>query len=190
MKDMKKMCSIVEEEIEKIAGKGLTTANIDIAYKLIDMYANLKTMEYHEFKREYYEGEMEDGYGRGDSYGTDGGYGARRRRDSRGRYMADDMRTGDRYGRDARGGTRYGGYGADDEGAMREGDSTYGRYRASKQAYRANGKTPECRERLMDTLEEYMENFQTQMEEMLRDADCREERETINRYLNKIKSIA
>ncbi|MBO5831547.1 MAG: hypothetical protein J6R01_08080 [Alistipes sp.] len=185
-KDIKKMCSIVEEEIEKIAGKGLSTANIDVAYKLIDMYANLKTMEYHDFKREYYEEEM-GGYNEG-GYGDDGSYGARRRRNSRGRYMADEY--GARSGRGSQGGERggirggygnYGAYGADD---------TYGRYQASKQSYRAGGKSPECKERLVDTLEEYMEEFQAQMEEMLKDADCREERETINRYLSKIKSIA
>ena len=41
----------------------------------------------------------------------------------------------------------------------------------------------------MSTLEDYMDDFSAQMEEMLRDADCREERETIKRYLDKIKAI-
>lgn len=41
----------------------------------------------------------------------------------------------------------------------------------------------------MNTLEEYMDDFSAQMEEMLRDSDCREERDTIKRYLDKIKAI-
>ena len=59
----------------------------------------------------------------------------------------------------------------------------------SKESYRSN-KTPECKERLMNTLEEYMEDFSNQMEEMMRDSDCQEERATIKRYIDKIKNIA
>ena len=40
-----KMLEVVCEEIDKIAEKGLTTGNLDTAYKLIDMYKDLKTVE-------------------------------------------------------------------------------------------------------------------------------------------------
>lgn len=63
-----KMLEVICEEIDKIAEKGLTTQNLENAYKLIDMYKDLKTVEGME---EY----SEDDYsGRG------------RRRDSMGRY--------------------------------------------------------------------------------------------------------
>ena len=40
-----KMLEVVCEEIDKIAEKGLTTGNLDTAYKLIDMYKDLRTVE-------------------------------------------------------------------------------------------------------------------------------------------------
>lgn len=76
---MNRMCSIIEDELSKIEEKGLTTGNLDTAYKLIDMYKDLKTVE-----------GMED-YNRDNSYSYDNGnsYGGRRR-DSMGRYSRDD----------------------------------------------------------------------------------------------------
>lgn len=45
MHDMDRMLEVICAEIEKIADKGLTTGNIENAYKLIDMYKDLKTVE-------------------------------------------------------------------------------------------------------------------------------------------------
>lgn len=42
---------------------------------------------------------------------------------------------------------------------------------------------------MIDTLEMYMSDFVKDMEELARDADCSEERETINRYIRKIKEL-
>lgn len=42
----------------------------------------------------------------------------------------------------------------------------------------------------MNTLDDYMDSFTSRMEEMLRDADCAEERETIQRYLSKLNSLS
>ena len=39
------MLEIICDEIDKIADKGLTTGNLETAYKLIDMYKDLKTVE-------------------------------------------------------------------------------------------------------------------------------------------------
>lgn len=41
----------------------------------------------------------------------------------------------------------------------------------------------------MNRLDDYMDNFTKEMEDMLKDADCQEERETINRYIQKIKNF-
>lgn len=40
-----KMMNVICDEIDKIADKGITTANIDALYKLIDMYKDLKTVD-------------------------------------------------------------------------------------------------------------------------------------------------
>ena len=42
----------------------------------------------------------------------------------------------------------------------------------------------------METLDEYMETFTDKMKEMLKDADCSEERETIKRYIDKLKNFS
>ena len=183
MKEMEKLCGIIEEELRKISEKGLNTANLETAYKLVDMYKDLKNTEYWDTKGEYYMAVLDDmqgGYSQNSGHLWENGH-SMRRRDSRGRYSRDaingDMgyESGNSYAR--RGGmNRYSQNGG------------YDRYMDSKQAYRS-GKSPECKQRLMDTLEEYMDDFSQQMEEMLRDADCAEERTTIKRYLDKIKNI-
>lgn len=188
MRDMEKLCNLICDELDKIAEKGLNTGNLDTAYKLIDMYKDLKDAGYRAVKKEYYEQEM----------GMDG-YSDERRRDSMGRYSRADARMMPEYNRDSsyrgrRGGEHYvrGHYsraGYDDGGYSGDYNGSYDRYMDSKQSYRSS-KSPECKQRLMDTLEDYMSDFSRQMEEMLRDSDCSEERTTIKRYLDKIKNIA
>lgn len=41
----------------------------------------------------------------------------------------------------------------------------------------------------METVNEYMEDFAQEMQEMLRDADCKEERDTITRYIQQIRNL-
>lgn len=180
MKNMEKLCNIIEEELRKISEKGLNTNNLETAYKLIDMYKDLKNTDYWEVKSEYYMDMMGGGYSeRG------------RKRDSMGRYSRDGgMNTGydngssyesRMMGHPNRGYSRnYGGY---------SGNDRYDEYMDSKQSYRSSGNSPECKQRLMDTLEDYMDDFSKKMEEMLRDSDCAEERTTIKRYLDKIKNL-
>lgn len=45
MYEMDRMCEVVSEELMKIADKGLNTSNLETAYKLVDMYKDLKTVE-------------------------------------------------------------------------------------------------------------------------------------------------
>lgn len=204
MKDMEKLCGIIADELNKIAEKGLNTGNLETAYKLIDMYKDLKNTEYWDQKGEYYMAvleEMQGGYSQNDGYSmTD--YSQRRgqRRDSLGRYSRDggysrnSYDVGESYGDEsfARGERGYNGRGYSRAGVGYSGDGgysgNYDRYMESKQSYRTN-KSPDCKQRLMETLEDYMENISRQMEEMLRDSDCQEERATIKRYLEKVKTI-
>lgn len=191
MRDVDQMMRRVCEEIDRIAEKGLTTANLETAYKLVDMYKDLKNTEYWETKTRYYETvleSMEDGYSQDGGYmmGEDG-YSGRRRRDSMGRYSSDGGQNDSSYDRGSsyrRGYSRNrGGYSGND------GNETYDRYMQNKQSYRSD-KSPECKQRLMDALDEHMDKFTKQMEEMLRDSDCAEERSTIRHYLDKIKNMA
>ena len=191
MNEIDRLCKVVEEEIGKIADKGLNTGNLDTAYKLIDIYKDMKEAESYTAKKEYYE--METGSGE---------YSERRSRDSRGRYSRDEgnsyengssyARRGEHYVRGHysrnNGNSRNAGY-SEDGYSMDGGYSGYDRYMDSKQSYRSN-KSPECKQRLMDTLEEYMDDFTKQMEEMMRDSDCQEERTTIKRYIDKIKNLS
>lgn len=147
------------------------------------MYKDLKNTKYWDAKEEYYMAvldEMRDG---GNSYAMDpdDGYSGRHR-DSIGRYARSDSR--DRsYNR----GSSY------DDGRMRDGRRTrggdgYDRYIDSKHSYRSN-KSSDCKQRMMDALEDYMDDFAQKMEDMMRDSDCAEERTTIKRYIDKIKNI-
>lgn len=133
---MYKMLQEVINEADKIAEKGLTTSNIDSAYKLVDMWYRIKKAESF--------GEYSNG---------DSSYG---RHYVRGHYSRDN--------------------------------DNYSRYMNSKRDYR-NSHSNDCKAKMMDTLEMYMDDFTKQMEDLARDADCQEERDTINRYINKIRHI-
>ena len=177
MFDTYKMQENVCKELEKKAETGIkSTSDLDTIWKLAGTYKDLLKIDMLQ---------------EGSEYSHNDGYSERRKRDSRGRYSREGgyAREGEysregnyseAYERDGsyRAGRRY----------SQDGDMKRERYMESKHAYR-NGKSPECKQRLMNTLEEYMDDFSAQMEEMLRDSDCREERDTIKRYLDKIKSI-
>lgn len=178
MRDMEKLCTMLEDKIQEYADRGLTTANVDLVYKMADILKDMKNIAYWDVKSTYYEDQLGSGYSGDypDNYSSADGYsGARRRRDSRGRYSRDSGERG--YSYDS-GGRDY----------TDRDDEMYSRYRQSKQSYR-NGGGAECKQRLMNTLEDYMEGFSKKMEEMLRDSDCSEERETIQRYLHKLKNL-
>ena len=84
MRDMERLCEIIEEELGKIADKGLNTGNLETAYKLIDMYKDMKNTKYWEKKGEYYMTVLDEMRG-GNSYSMamdEDGHSMRRYRDS------------------------------------------------------------------------------------------------------------
>lgn len=97
-----KMLDVICEEIDKIADKGLTTGNLDTAFKLIDMYKDLKTVEgMEEYDDDRYSqargrmrakrdsmGRYSRGYDDGNSYDDDD-YSERRYMDSKRMYRND-----------------------------------------------------------------------------------------------------
>ena len=173
MEKMRKLCEVVEQELHKIAEKGLTTSNLDTAYKLIDMYKDLKNTDYWETKGEYYDHvlmEMRGGYSHDlDEYSMRG-----RKRDRMGRYSREDGMIHD----DMRMDRRY----SHNDGMM------HNRYMDAKMSYRAD-KSHDSKQRLMDSLEDYMDEFTNKIKEMSRDADTAEERELINKFMVKLQNI-
>lgn len=184
---MQKLCKMVEEKIEELTRNGMNdTATLEKVYKLTDIYKDIKNTEYWDTKSEYYMSEMD---------GEDSGYSQRgRKRDSRGRYSraegGSSYADGNSY--DGEGGGGYSGRrrgrGYSREGGY-SGDDGYDRYMESKRSYRSSGGSGDCKQRLTETLEDYMESFNEKMEEMLRDSDCAEERETIRRYMKKLGNL-
>ena len=186
MEKMKKLCELIESELHKIAEKGLTTSNLETAYKLVDMYKDLKNTEYWETKGEYYDTilmEMQGGYSQNDGYSMmEDDYAMRgRKRDRMGRYSRDDGMGGQSYAR-GRGG-RGRGYSKNDGGY-----SMYDRYMDAKQSYRSN-QSMDGKQKLMESLEDYMDDFTEKIKEMSRDADSAEERELINKFMAKLQNI-
>lgn len=201
MEKMKKLCELIESELGKITEKGLTTSNIDTAYKLVDMYKDLKNTEYWEQKGEYYEyvlSEMQGGYSEGGYAMMDDDYSMRRgqRRDSRGRYSRDDGMSYEggqsmARGRGGRGGNNRGRnqYSREGSYAMNDGGySMYDRYMDSKMSYRSN-QSMDGKQKLMESLEDYMDDFTEKIKEMHRDADTPEEREMISKFMTKLQNI-
>lgn len=178
MYDTDQLMERICEEMRKISEKGLTTGNLDTAYKLVDMYKDLKNTEYWDTKGEYYMAvldEMQGGYSQADhsmrgysrkdgmSHNSmGGGYSERRHRDSMGRYSRAD-------------------------GYSMAGDH-YDRYMYAKHSYRS-GKSADSKREMMDTLDECMESITKKVEEMRRDADTPEEREMIDKYLRKLRNM-
>lgn len=194
MEKMMKLCELIESELHKIAEKGLTTSNLETAYKLVDMYKDIKNTEYWETKGEYYDTvlmEMQGGYSEGNYSMMDDDYSMRgRKRDRMGRYSREDGMGGQSYARDGRRGnqgrnqySRMGDYSSNVGGY-----STYDRYMDSKQSYRSD-KSADGKQRLMDSLEDYMDDFTEKIKEMHRDADTPEEREMISKFMSKLQNI-
>ena len=182
MEKMKKLCELIESELSKIAEKGLTTSNLETAYKLVDMYKDLKNTEYWETKGEYYDTvlmEMQGGYSERDYSMMEDDYAMRgRKRDRMGRYSRDDgMRHDDRM---RRGGRR--------DYSMDDGYSMYDRVMDAKQSYRSE-KSQDSKQRLMESLEDYMDDFTEKIKEMAHDADSQDERDLINKFLSKMQTI-
>lgn len=181
MEKMKKFCELIEMELGKIADKGLTTSNLDAAYKLVDMYKDLKNTDYWETKEEYYDTvlmEMQGGYSHNDGRMMEDDYSMRgRKRDRMGRYSRDDGMMHEDYRRMGnRGKNQY------------SRDDGYSMYMDAKQSYR-NNQSMDGKQRLMDSLEEYMDDFTEKIKEMARDSDFPEEKEMINKFINKLQSI-
>ena len=193
MEKMKKLCELIESELSKIAEKGLTTSNLETAYKLVDMYKDIKNTEYWETKGEYYDTvlmEMQGGYSERDYAMMEDDYSMRgRKRDRMGRYSREDGMGGQSYARGRGGRDNRGRYSRDGGYSMNDGGySMYDRYMDAKQSYRSN-QSMDGKQKLMESLEDYMDDFTEKIKEMYRDSETGEERELIGKFMSKLQNI-
>lgn len=123
-----------------------------------------------------------NGGGYNDDYSERG-----RKRDSMGRYSSNDGRMMPDYDRGssyARRGEHYvrGHYSRSD------GRDAYDDYMTQKQSYRS-GKSEDCKRKMLAALEEHLDELTTEMSDMSKDAECREERDLVKRYVEKLRDM-
>ena len=168
------------KELKAIEEKGISTSNLENAYKLVEIIKGIDKIDMMEGTNGYsnagYDMDrhmMRDGYGRGnsrDAYANDredydSGNSYRRGRNQRtGRYMS---RSYSRLG--------------EDEDEMEE-------YRERKREY-SNSRDPASKERMLDALEDFMSGTTLMLKQMFRDSDCVEEREIIQKYAKEIANM-
>lgn len=165
MYDTYKMQEHICKELEKKAQNGLkSTQDLDTVWKLIDAYKNLLKIDMLQEASEYSE---------------DGGYSERRRRDSRGRYSREG------------GGTSY-----EDGSSYRRGYSREGgyseardRYMDDKHSYRST-RSAESKRDMNVSLHDCMSKLREELQEMMSNADTREERDKIKEMLREIGNLA
>ena len=169
---MHRLLEKVEAQLDNIADKGLSSSNLETAYKLIDIYKDI-----HEAKYYKTETEKEKGEGRYEA-----------RRDGRGRYLEDSY---DRYDRNDRGNSSgrgsYNLYNIDDRTQrqmerMREGMEYYdegrGRYRGG-----------DSEERMIDGIEMTMSAICNFVECLYDYAETSKEKEIIRKHIEKMKKL-
>lgn len=160
----------VKKELDNIGDKGLTSSNLDTAYKLIDIYKDIK-------EACYYEDQLEN-----ESYGA-------RSRDSRGRYRDHDEEydRGGYRGNDYRGDSYNRYYPIDDRydryfNRMREGLYNYNE---GKNRYRDG----ESKERMIDGVEMAMGALVNFVEYMMDNVETNQEKEVVRKYIDKLKKV-
>lgn len=188
---MHKFLEKVEEQLHNISEKGINSNNIDNAYKLMDIYKNIKESEYY---KNCCEGnEMYDA----------------RRRDSRGRYMDNyndyDGRGGynERGGYDGRGYNERGGYNERNYNRGGYNDGRYGnlderteryftRMREGMESYNAGRdryRSGDSQDRMIDGIEMTMSAICMFVESLVDFAETPQEKEVVRKHLEKMKKI-
>ena len=179
---MHKLRENAEKELKAIEEKGLTSSNLDNAYKLVEIMKGVDKIEMMEegggYSRDGYSRDMED-------YSREGGYGGGNSRD-RG-YSRDNYDNGNSYRRGRN--QRTGEYMHRPNYSRLSGDDTdMDKYRSRKMEY-SNSRDDGTKNRMLDALEDFMSGVHGMMKQMFKDADCREEREIIQNWARKIAEM-
>ncbi len=167
-----KIKDLVVKELEQFADAELNGEELDVLYKLVDIYKDLENVDYWKIKKEV----MEMRYGNYGEY-SDGGY-------SEGRYG-----NYGNYGRRGVPGTGRGRYRGHDEGeemleTMKE---SYGAYSESMEAY--NRGNYNAGQDGMKALDDTMQLFTEFTQKMIQEADSPEAKQIIRKHLRKISQM-
>lgn len=164
MYDTYQMQDHICKELEKKTQNGIkSTADLDTVWKLIDAYKNLLKIDMLQEASEY---------------SHDEGYSERRKRDSMGRYSRNDGMSYDGGSSYRRGYNRDGGYSeAKDE------------YMDAKHSYRST-RSAESKRDMNVSLHDCMNKLKDELQEMMSNADTREERDKIKEMLHEIGNLA
>ena len=181
---MHKLRENAEKELKAIEEKGLTSSNLDNAYKLVEIMKGVDKIEIMqdggEYSRDRYSRDMEDysrergGYSRNGDYSREGNY-------------SNDYDNGNSYRRGRSATT--GRYVHRPNYSRLSGDDTdMDEYRSRKMEY-SNSRDDGTKNRMLDALEDFMSGVHGMMKQMFKDADCREEREIIQNWARKIAEM-
>ncbi len=186
---MHKLRENAEKELKAIEEKGLTSSNIDNAYKLVEIMKGVDKIEMMQdggYSQEGYSRDMED-------YSREGGYGSGNSRD-RGYPRDGEYSNGDnaydrgnsyRRGRSSTTG-RY--VHRPNYSRLSGDDTDMDEYRNRKREY-SNSRDEGSKGRMLDALEDFMCGVSSMVKQICRDADCREEREIVKKYAREIAEM-
>lgn len=180
---MHKLRENAEKELKAIEEKGLTSSNLDNAYKLVNMVEKIDKINMMQDGGEY----SRDGYSRDmEDYSRDRGY-SRNSDYSRGGNYSNDYDNGNSYRRGRN--QRNGQYMHRPNYSRLSGDDTdMDEYRNRKREY-SNSRDDMAKNKMLDALEDFMSGVHGMMKQMFKDADCREEREIIQNWARKIAEM-
>lgn len=169
---MHKLRENAEKELKAIEEKGLTSSNLDNAYKLVEIMKGVDKIEMMQDGDQY----SRDRYSRdGEDYSRDGGY------------SRDNYDNGNSYRRGRN--QRTGEYMHRPNYSRLSGDEDdMDRYRESKREY-SNSRDDESKEEMLNSLVNVLSGIHGWIRQMKKDADCREEREVIQNWCRKIAEI-
>lgn len=168
---MHKLRENAEKELKAIEEKGLTSSNLDNAYKLVEIMKGVDKIEMMQdggYSQEGYSRDIEDysrdrGYSR-DNYDNENSY-RRGRSERTGRYVHRPN-----YSR------------------LSGDDTDMDKYREMKRQY-SNARDGESKGKMLDALEDFMCGVSSMVKQICRDADCREEREIVKKYAREIAEM-
>ncbi len=181
---MHKLRENAEKELKAIEEKGLTSSNLDNAYKLVEIMKGVDKIEMMQdgggYSRDGYSRDMEDysrergGYSRNGDYSREGNY-------------SNDYDNGNSYRRGRSATT--GRYVHRPNYSRLSGDDTdMDEYRSRKMEY-SNSRDDMTKNKMLDALEDFMSGVCGMLKQIYRDSDVAEERQIIRKYAQQIADM-
>lgn len=178
---MHKLRENAEKELKAVEEKGLTSSNLDNAYKLVEIMKGVDKIEMMQdgggYSRDGYSRDMEDysrergGYSRNGDYSREGNY-------------SNDYDNGNSYRRGRN--QRTGEYMHRPNYSRLSGDDTdMDRYKEDKRQY-SNSRDGGDKNRMLDSLETLVANVCDMVVQIDRDCDCVDERDIIFKHVKNL----